>query len=188
MNCTCCTRKLDEKDLRAGVCRHCGTKIHVQSYRHVGTHVSHWTSKDPGVQMIPKEDRHVFFQGPPSPGDGIYEVKTILPESQPGLGELDPELPRLNLVEKVALVRQVADWVYDMTETLSHEVHGKLPMQLAYLYPAILGDRRIEVRHDEPITLMFRMQGDYSDIQTPPPMEVWYFIDVVDESEDEEKP
>jgi hypothetical protein len=53
MKCTCCSKTLDEKDLFAKECRHCGTKLTGSEYLYFGTVTGRLRSSEPNLQNIP---------------------------------------------------------------------------------------------------------------------------------------
>ena len=72
-------------------------------------------------------------------------------------------------VEKLKLVREWSDWFYNHSTTY----RGSLGLQLAYLWPAMLFDRQIEVSPRSSIVKLLKREGvDTSET-------IWEFLDVV---------
>lgn len=71
--------------------------------------------------------------------------------------------------EKLELVLKWSDWFYEHTETF----RGSLGTQLAYLWPAILKDRQIEVSSRSTIVQILKQN------EVPDTDNIWDYIDVV---------
>lgn len=71
--------------------------------------------------------------------------------------------------EKLKLIRKWSDWFYDHTDTF----RGSLGTQLAYLWPAILGDRQIEASSRSAIVQLLKRN------EVPEHDDIWDYIDVV---------
>lgn len=70
---------------------------------------------------------------------------------------------------KVEFIKTWSDWFYDHTETFK----GALGLQLAYLWPAYVGGRKIEVSQKSAIVQILKRE------KVPKDSEIWDCLDIV---------
>lgn len=83
--------------------------------------------------------------------------------------------------ERLELICQLTDWVYQSTETLNYGIHGHLAEDLVYLQAAIAKNTFSELY---PIDVLYKLLkrevGVYKEIPSAPPQQVWNFIKVLE--------
>lgn len=83
-----------------------------------------------------------------------------------------------SMEEKVELVKKWSSWFYNHTDSFD----GKLGMQLAYLWPAILNDNVVECSERDPLPKLLRENGVTEDDI------LWEYIHDIPAMDEEGKP